>query len=112
MAQGEEGIKAKGSVGVTQWLSYIQQIAVMEITGAMHTTVMDIMETHANVLPIELLMHRVCQQAAIRLVALLESHPLHKVMSACTNQCAQRHLSPMHLILRAYDTKPADFETK
>ena len=92
MAQGEEGIKAKGSVGVTKQWSSIQWIAITATTGAMCTPEMDILETHANVLPVELLMHRVCQRAAIRLAALPESHPLHKVLSACTDPCAQRHL--------------------
>ena len=53
------GAKATRLVGVTKRLESIQQIAVTAISGALLTTATDIMEAHTNLLPTELLMHRV-----------------------------------------------------
>ena len=79
-----QGTKASGSVGVTKWLESIQCIAVTAITGALRTTATDVMEAHANIPPVKLLMHKVCHRAAIRLATLPESHPLHKPVLTCT----------------------------
>ena len=102
--------RASGSVGATKRLESIQCMAVMAITGALHTTAMDIMEAHANMLLVELLMHRVCHRAAVRLATLPDTHPLHKPVLTCACRWAKRHLSPIHLLLRAYKIKPAEFE--
>ena len=72
---------------------------------------MDVMEVHANIPPVELLMHRVCHRAVIRLAALPDSHPLYKPVLTCTHRWAKHHLSPIHVLLRAYDIKPAVYET-
>ena len=69
------------------------------------------MEAHANIPPVELLMHRVCHRAAIRLAALPDSHSLYKPVLTCTCQWAKHHLSPIHVLLQAYDIKPAVYET-
>ena len=57
--------KATGSVGVMKRLASIQRIATTAISGALCTTATDVMEAHVNVMPIELLMHKVCHRAAI-----------------------------------------------
>ena len=77
----------------------VQRIVVTAITGALCTMATDIMEAHANVLLIELLMHRVCYRAAIRLATVLDSHPLCKPMLTCARRCSKRHLSPIHTLL-------------
>ena len=73
-----EGWKARGSVGVSCKLTSVQHIATVAITGALRTTATDTMEAHANLWPMELLMHRICHRAAMWLTALPESHPLYK----------------------------------
>ena len=102
--------RASGSVRATKRLESIQHMVVLAITGALHTTAMDIMEAHANILLVELLMHRVCHRAAVRLAALPGTHPLHKPVLTCTCRWAKRHLSHIHLLLQAYKIKPAEFE--
>ena len=108
VTRGTRGTKASGSVGVTRQLTSVQHIAVTAITGALRTTAMDIMEAHANVLLIELLMHRVCYRAAIRLAMVLDLHPLRKPMLTCARRCVKRHLSPIHTLLRMYIQYQAD----
>ena len=91
--------RASGSVGATKRLESIQCMAVTVITGTLRTMATDVMEAHANVLPVELLMHRVCHRAAVRLAALPDTHPLHKPVLTCTRRRAKHHLSPIHLLL-------------
>ena len=102
--------RASGSVGATKRLESIQHMAVTAITGTLRTMAMDIMEAHANVLPVELLMHRVCHRAAVRLASLPDTHPLHKPVLACACRQEKCHLSPIHLLLQAYKIKPAEFK--
>ena len=94
----------------TKRLASIQCIAITAILGTLHTTMTDVIEAHANVMLIELLMHKVCHRAAIRMATLPLSHPLHKPVQICTHQQVKHHLSPIHLLLRAYDTDPSKFE--
>ena len=62
--QKKEGRKkAKGSVGLVHKLTSVQWLATSAITSAMHTTASDILEAHANVLPIELLLLGICHRA-------------------------------------------------
>ena len=68
------------------------------------------MEAHVNILPVELLMHKICHWAAIRLATLPESHPLHKLVLICAHQWVKWHLSPIHVLLRTYKIKPAELE--
>ena len=63
-----------------------------------------------NVMLIELQMHKVCHRAAIRLATLPISHPLHKPVQICTRWQVKCHLSPIHLLLRAYNIDPSKFE--
>ena len=93
------GARASGSVRATKQLESVQRIAVTVITGTLHTTATDVMEVHTNIPPVELLMHRVCHRAAIRLAALPDSHPLYKPVLTCMRQWAKHYLSPIHVLL-------------
>ena len=52
--------KATGSVGVVCKLTSVQRIVTIAITGIMKTTVTNILEAHANILPIEHLLLYIC----------------------------------------------------
>ena len=106
-----QGTKATGSVGATKRLASIQCIAVTAISGALRSTATDVMEAHTNLPPVELLMHRVCHRAAIRLATLLVSHLLYKPVHICARRCTKWHLSPIHLLLCTYNIKPSEYET-
>ena len=66
---------ARGSVGVAHRLTSVQWIATTAITGALCTSATDILEVHADLWPIEILLHRICHR-----VALPETHLLHKTI--------------------------------
>ena len=70
--------KFKGSLGMAHKLSTVQCMATTAVMGALGTSASDVMEAHANLLPIELMINKVCHRATLRLAALLETHPLFK----------------------------------
>ena len=86
-------------------------MATTAITGALRTSASDVMEAHANLLPIELTMDRVCHRAALCLAALPESHPLFKPMRQSTRRFLKRHRSPLHHRFHAFNVRPQDCET-
>ena len=109
--QKKEGRKkAKGSVGLVHKLTSVQRLATSAITSAMHTTASDILEAHANVLPIELLLLGICHRVFSQMLALPKSHPLHRPLRSCTRQLVKRHPSPLHTLSHIFGLEPDAFE--
>src|SRR6266481_3184361 len=69
-----------GSIGMAKRLTSIQRIATLAITGAIRSTASDIMEAHAYLAPIELLLDKVCHRSTLRMASLPAEHPLHKLV--------------------------------
>jgi hypothetical protein len=57
-------------------LATIQCRAPIMITGAMRTTAMDVLDAHARLLPMAILIDKFRYRAALRLATLRNSHPL------------------------------------
>ena len=57
--------KSSGSVGVACKLSSVQRMATTAITGVLRTSASDVLEVHANLLPVKLLLHRACHRATL-----------------------------------------------
>ena len=58
-------MRASSSVGATGKLASLQRMATMAITGALRSTATDILDLHAGVLPVGLLLRRICHGAKI-----------------------------------------------
>ena len=95
--------KSSGSVGVARKLSSVQRMAMTAIMGALRTSASDVLEVHANLLPVELLLHRACHQATLRLATLPEPHPLSKPVRQSTWWFLKRHRSPLHHLFHAFE---------
>ena len=74
-------------------------------------TATDVLDLHANVLPIELLLHRICHRAAIRLVTLPASHPLALVFRMQAKRFIKSHHSPLHKLAFIFNISPDSVET-
>ncbi|RPD54989.1 hypothetical protein L227DRAFT_510637, partial [Lentinus tigrinus ALCF2SS1-6] len=95
---------SSGSVGHIKKLAQVQRQAVLTITGAMHTTVTDVLEAHLRMLPFDLLVDKFCFCAAVRLCSLPSSHPLHSHVKKASRPVAS-HRSQMHELLQMYSPK-------
>lgn len=106
-----EGGNMKGSVGTTRLLRSVQRKAAKFITGALNTTAGDVMDIHANLLPIDLLFHKILFRAASRICTLPDTHPLFKLSRRAAGKYVKRHRSPMHNLFYLTRLHPAHTET-
>src|SRR6266481_4538462 len=103
--------KARGSAGTAHRLVSVQRISTIAVTGALCTSATDVLELHANLPPIELLMHKICHRATLQLATLPECHPLHKIVRQCAHRDVKRHCSPLHQLLHTFTVCPGEVET-
>ncbi len=91
-----------GSVGPLRRLAMVQRQALLAMTGALRSTATDILEAHANILPFDLFVDRLCHRAAVRLCALPTSHPLATHVQRAGKRFVRAHRSSLHELLDAY----------
>jgi len=65
-----------GSVRALRSMGKIQRIAMQAITGGLWTSPNDLMDAHARVLPVNLMLEHICHAAVVRITTLSKSHPL------------------------------------
>ena len=99
------------SVGITSRLASVQRLASTAIMGALHSTVTDILDLHTNLLPVELMLHKVCQRAAVQLAILPASHPLLVPFKTQAKHFIKTHRSPLHELAFIYDISSSSFKT-
>ncbi|KZP04257.1 hypothetical protein FIBSPDRAFT_671951, partial [Athelia psychrophila] len=68
--------RARGSVAAAAALSRVQRTAALHITGGMRTSPTDLLNAHADLLPMELLIDKWCHREALRLASLPATHLL------------------------------------
>ena len=69
--------KTKGSVSVNNKLKSVQRKVATAITGGLRTTAGDVLDVHAYILPIDLLLNKILYRATLHLSSLPKTHPLH-----------------------------------
>lgn len=67
------------SVGFAKKLVRVQRQAALAITGMLRGMATNVLDVHANLLPIALEINKISQRVAIRYAMLPKMHPLHKV---------------------------------
>jgi ribonuclease HI len=102
----KEGRKRKaGSVSFITKLARVQRIMSISVTGAMRTTPNDLLDVHADLLPLSFTANSICHSAAIRYATLGEDHPLHKPVLRA-RRYVKRHRGPLHELLDAFEVDP------
>ena len=69
------------------------------------------LDTHAYILPIDLLFCKLLFRAFLRMSALPKAHPLHPLVRKATRRKTKRHLSPIHNLINFADINPKNIET-
>ena len=96
--------KSTGSVFTLQELTKVQRIALLAITGGLRTTPTDILDTHADLLPMDLVLLKSCHQAFLCICALPETHPLHEIVGNLHNHPQCKHASAIQNLLQIFPT--------
>lgn len=98
------------SFGTAKKLAWVQCNAALQITGGMNTFANDMLNAHADLKPMHLLLNSVCYRAALRLATLSKSHPLHSHVNAAAYCGVKRHCLPLHLLMQIFQIKPRTIE--
>ena len=101
----------RGSKGIATKMTQIQRVAALAITGAMRTSPTDSIETHANLLPIPLLMQRLLFSLTLRLASLPSKHPLHSLVRRTAKRNVKHHKTALHWLLHGLAINPDKTET-
>jgi ribonuclease HI len=80
------------------------------MTRALRTTATDMLEAHANLLPLDLRIQNLCHQAAVRLASHPTSHPISPLLRRASKGYVKRHKSSLHHLTHAYNLKPDTIE--
>lgn len=63
---------------------------------------MDLLNPHAGLYPMELLLRKICHRAVVRLCTLPDNHPLRRYIIATKETMAMTHLSPIDYLIANY----------
>ena len=86
-------------------------MATLAITGVLCSTATDMLDLHADVLPVKFLLQNICHRAILRMASLPPSHPLHKLVLTHTKRYIMSHRSPLHELAHIFGIAPQDLET-
>ena len=100
-----------GSIAPTKAFTSFQQWVTHYITGGVNGTAGDIMEVHANTLPVDLLFCKVQFWAASHLCTLPKSHPLYNIVRKASTRLVNTHCSPLHFLFYTTRLHPNKVET-
>lgn len=107
-----EGSKRRqGSVGFAHKFAAVQRMAGLFTTGAMKSTATTVLDAHADYLPMELLINRICFRAALRWAMAAVGHPMHQLVREAAKQRKNAAQVPLNKLWRAYPIKPDKIET-
>ncbi|KIK45269.1 hypothetical protein CY34DRAFT_78256 [Suillus luteus UH-Slu-Lm8-n1] len=107
----------RGARGFAAKMTRVQRMASSMITGGMRSTATDVMDAHANILPFQQLLRKICYRAILRMATLPPNHPLFKGIKSAYENCAihnfdatRKSPSPIHSLLKAFRTNPNRME--
>ena len=110
MRRKEGAKKTSGSVGITRKLTSVQHMASLAITGALRSTPTDLLDLHAGLWPVHILLQQVCHQAAMRIAALPGTHPLYNIYRTRARRYIKAHRAPLHELAAMYGITPGSVE--
>lgn len=101
----------KSSIRTVNCLSSIQRKAAILITGGMWTMAADVLDIHANLLPMQGQVEVYRHWALACMACLPPGHPLYRPICWAANRYVRRHRSPLHELTRDFNIQPDKTET-
>jgi hypothetical protein len=83
----------------------------LAITGTFRSTPTDFADAHAGLLPIDLALRKANHRAAVRLLTLPHTHPLHNIVQQVKENPPRKHECPIAGLLRIFDLLETSVET-
>ncbi|KAJ6469851.1 hypothetical protein C8R45DRAFT_765675, partial [Mycena sanguinolenta] len=91
-------------------LRTIRWQATLAITGALSTTPTDVLDAHANLLPVRFLVERTRHRAALHLATLPATHPLHRNVADAARKPVKEYRTPLHDLAAEFGIRPTTME--
>jgi hypothetical protein len=103
--------RRKGSVGALRELEKVQRIAALAINGALRSTAGDTLDAHANLMPVDLMLEKVCYRGLVRACTLPDTHPLRELVRDYSDNPARAQPAPLHNLIKIFNVVPQHIET-
>ena len=103
--------KMKGSVAMTNKLCSTQHKVAKTVTRVLSSTTRDILDTHTNLFPIDLLFRKILFRATICIYMLPQSHPLYAAIREAVHRSIRHHCLLLHNLLLIANISPNSVET-
>ena len=104
------GPRSQGASATTKKIATIQRAGAIAITGGLRTSPTDSLNACASLLPVPLLINKLCHRAFVRLTTLPKQHPLHKMLKAKSTRTGKRHRGPLQYLARLGDYDARNME--
>lgn len=93
------GKRPRGMNGAIGKMESIQRKAAIQATGALRTTPSDLLFAHADLLPMQEQIAKICENAAMRMATLPKSHPLYDDIKSARGRLPKSHPSPLQIVM-------------
>ena len=90
------------SVKALKEFSKLQQIAALATTGALQLTPTDLLDAHAGLLPMDLLLKKICFRALTCICSLPPTNPVALQASKYHTHLAKRHITNIQYLLKLF----------
>jgi len=108
----ESNAPIQGSIKTAKRIAQTQQTALIAITGAMRSSPSDSLETHANLLPGQLLIQRILYNSLLRVLTLPSHHLLNPIVTCIVKQGpVKHHKTTLHCLIQNLAINPRTTET-
>ena len=104
------GRQTRGMRGFIRWMESIQRQAALQITGALRTTLTDLLLAHADIAPIESHIRKVCYSTALWITTLPQTNPIGKAARRAVWCHVKRLPSPLHNIMAMLQVHPDEIK--
>ena len=102
----------RGMSGAIAKMASVQRKVAIQTTGALRTTLNDLLLVHADMLPIEQQIEKICLASALRMASLPKPHPLQKdAARAAAIKCQQRHPALINILMNMSKTIKSGVES-
>ncbi|EED81350.1 predicted protein [Postia placenta Mad-698-R] len=89
----------------------VQRLVTMQSLGALRSTATDLLDAHADLLPIDLLVDQIVMHSMLRLVTLHPSNPMCAVAKKTARRLVKQHCTALHHTFQIFSVDPDQTET-
>ena len=101
--------KNSGSVKALRELGKLQRLATLAINGALRSSPTDLLDAHAGLLPMSLLLKKICFRSLLRICSLPKTNPVSLLVAKCHRRPAKTHRTNIQQLRELFNLDPTIF---